>query len=205
MAKKINHLDEQQIIEAVIDERGLDAVLRRHLFECSACQAEKEALKAGSIGSVKFHAKGRPEHFRKPTISELWAGVFKPVWKIRPSLGVGVAFASILGPSSEPVDTQTGKGIYTLDAVYQEMLQDDKFMTEIEKLEENPLPRFYVDTDPDDDDKGDRTRRDERRRHCDPGWWIARCLRIPWVTLSSSFIAPGFCISLSSSSGSVST
>ena len=38
MAKKISHLDEQQIIEAVMDQSGLDEALRRHLFECSACR-----------------------------------------------------------------------------------------------------------------------------------------------------------------------
>ena len=152
MAKKINHLDEQQIIEAVIDERGLDAGLRRHLFECAACHAAKEALQAGLDRFGQVSREGTPEHFRKPTISELGAGVFKPVWKIRPSLGIGVAFASILALLLSPL-TLNRERIYTLDAVYQEMLQDDKFMTEIETLVENPLPHFYVDIDPGDDDK----------------------------------------------------
>jgi hypothetical protein len=152
MAKKINHLDERQIIEAVIDERGLDPVLRRHLFECAACHAEKEALRAGLDRFGQISREGTPKHFRKPAISELGAGVFKPVWGIRPSLGIGVAFASILALLLSPL-TLNRERIYTLDAVYQEMLQDDKFMTEIENLEENPLPHFYVDTDPGDDDK----------------------------------------------------
>src|ERR1039458_10368256 len=96
MAKKINHLDEQQIIEAVINERSLDAALRRHLFECSICQTEKCALQAGLERFGQISHEGTPAHFRKPRISEQGAGVFKPVWKIRPSLGIGLAFASIL-------------------------------------------------------------------------------------------------------------
>jgi len=40
----------------------------------------------------------------------------------------------------------------SLDKIYKEMVQDDKFMTEIEKLENNPLPRFYVEmSDPSED------------------------------------------------------
>lgn len=152
MTKKINHLDEQQIIEAVIDGRGLDANLRRHLFECAACHAEMEALQAGLDRFGQISRDGMPEHFRKPAISELGTVVFKPVWRIRPSLGIGVAFASILALLLSPL-TLNRERIYTVDAVYQEMLQDDKFMTEIENLEENPLPRLYVDTDPGDDDK----------------------------------------------------
>ena len=42
--KKISHLDEKQIIEAVTDERGMDGALRSHLLECPDCRAQKEAL-----------------------------------------------------------------------------------------------------------------------------------------------------------------
>ncbi len=144
MAKKIKHLDERQIIEAVINERGLDAALRRHLFECSACRAEKSALQAGLDQFGQISREGTPSDFRKPRISEQWAGVFKPVWKIRPALGIGVAFASILALLLSPLTLKRDR-IYTISVVYQEMVQDEKFMTEIEKLEENPLPHFLVD------------------------------------------------------------
>ncbi|MGA2400083.1 MAG: hypothetical protein ABSG91_00055 [Syntrophobacteraceae bacterium] len=153
MAKKISHLDEQQIIEAVLDQSGLDEGLRRHLFECSACRSEKEALRGRLERFGQISREEAPAHFRKPRMSEQGAGVFKPVWRIRPSLGMAVAFASILLLLLSPLTIKRDR-IYTLDMVYKEMLQDEKFMTEVEKLEENPLPHIYVDiADPGDDDK----------------------------------------------------
>jgi hypothetical protein len=153
MTKTINHLDEQQIIEAAIDQRGLDAALRRHLFECSVCNDKKKALQAGLELFGKVSREETPANFRKPRIVEQGAVVFKPVWKIRPSLGIGVAFASILALLLSPLTLKMDR-IYTLSVVYQEMVQDDKFMTEIETLVENPLPHFYVGVgDPGDDDK----------------------------------------------------
>lgn len=150
--KKISHLDDKQIIEAVINERGLDGALRRHLFECSVCRAQKEALQAGLARFGQISRAETPENFRKPMLLES-AGVRRPVWKIRPALGLGLAFASILVLLLSPLTLQKDK-LYTQDMVYREMLQDEKFMTEIEKLEENPLPRFYVDIgDPGDDER----------------------------------------------------
>lgn len=45
--------------------------------------------------------------------------------------------------------------LFTQDVVYREMAQDQKFMSEIEQLEENPLPRIYVDIGDPSDDEGD--------------------------------------------------
>ncbi len=152
--KKITHLDDTQIIEAVIDERVLDGALRRHLIECPACRAQKQALQ-GRLARFGQISRGEaPENFRKPMVPEKSAGVLRPVWKIRLALlGLGVAFASILALLLSPLTLERDR-VYTQDVVYREMLQDQKFMTEIEKLEENPLPRFHVDIgDPGDNER----------------------------------------------------
>ena len=155
--KKISHLDEKQIIEAVTDERGLDGALRRHLFECPDCRAQKEALQ-GRLARFGQISRGEaPLDFRKPRISEKSAGVLRPVWRIRPAFGMGMAFALILALLLSPLTLKRDK-LYTQDVVYREMLQDEKFMTEIEKLEENPLPGFYVGIgDPGDDERDIQT------------------------------------------------
>ncbi len=152
--KKISHLDEKQIIEAVMDERGLDGALRRHLFECSACRVQKEVLQ-GRLARFGQISRGEvPLDFRKPRISGKSAGVSGPAWRIRPAFGIGMAFALILALLLSPLTIKRDKTLYTQDAVYREMLQDEKFMTEIEKLEENPLPGFYVDIgDPGDNER----------------------------------------------------
>lgn len=151
--KKISHLDEKQIIEAVIDEGGLDGALRGHLFECPACRAQKEALQ-GRLARFGHISRGEtPLDFRKPRVFEKSAGVLRPVWRIRPAFGMGLAFASILALLLSPLTLKRDR-LYTQDVVYREMLQDEKFMAEIEKLEENPLPGFYVGIgDPGDDER----------------------------------------------------
>ena len=154
--KKISHLDEIQIIEAVADEKGLDGALRRHLFECSSCRAQKEALQ-GRLARFGQISRGEaPLDFRKPRVSEKSAGVLRPAWGIRPALGLGVALASVIALLLSPL-TLTRDKLYTQDVVYREMLQDEKFMTEIEKLEENPLSGFYVIGDPGDDERDIQT------------------------------------------------
>ena len=154
--KKISHLDEKQIIEAVTDEGGLDGALRRHLFECPACRVKKEALQGGLARFGQISRGEAPLDFRKPRVSEKSAGVLRPVWRMRPALGMGVALASIVALLLSPLTLKRDR-LYTQDVVYREMLQDEKFMTEIEKLEENPLPGFYVIGDPGDDERDIQT------------------------------------------------
>ena len=111
MAKKIGHLDEQQIIEAVIDEKGLDAGLRRHLFECPSCHAEKEALRAGWLASVRFHVKGRLSisgNRRYPN----WGPACSKRCGKSPLTRIWRGFRFDSGPSSEPIDTQQGEDLY---------------------------------------------------------------------------------------------
>jgi hypothetical protein len=152
--KKVSHLEDIQIIEALIDESGLDRELRRHLFECPACRAQKEALEVGLARFGQISRGQAPANFRKPRFVEQGAGRFGLVWKIRPALGLGMVFATLLALLVSPLTIKRDK-LYTQDVVYREMLQDEKFMTEIEKLEENPLPRFYVDIGDPGDDEGD--------------------------------------------------
>jgi hypothetical protein len=145
MVEKISHLDEQQIIEAAIDASGLDAELRRHLFECSACRAQKLALEGRLARLGQISREQTAVEFRKPEIfQQKPAGIFKRAWEISPVFRMGVVFASLLILLLTPLTLKKDM-IYTLDRVYQEMRQDDEFMNEIEKLEDNPFPRSYVD------------------------------------------------------------
>ncbi|MGA2026193.1 MAG: hypothetical protein ABSH17_03870 [Syntrophobacteraceae bacterium] len=155
--KKISHLDKKQIIEAVTDERDLDGALRRHLLECPDCRAQKEALQGRLARFGHISRSEAPLDFRKPRVLEKGAGALRPVWRIRPAFGMGMAFALILALLLSPMTLKRDR-LYTQDVVYREMLQDEKFMTEIEKLVENPLPGFYVGIgDPGDDERDIQT------------------------------------------------
>ncbi|MEN6437850.1 MAG: hypothetical protein ABFD97_04655 [Syntrophobacter sp.] len=159
MAKQITgHLNEEQIIESVIDKSGLDSAVRRHLLECSACRAEKEALENRLTRFGQFSREHAPSPRRWPRLLERRpASTIRPSWRIRPSfgMGMGLVLASFLALLLNPHLFKPKKDV-ALEKVYQEMLRDEQFMSEIEKLEENPLPRFYVDiTDFSDQDGSD--------------------------------------------------
>jgi len=153
MGEKISHFDDKQIIEAVIDEGALDADLREHLLECSACRRQKESLQASLQNFGWISRAHAPANFRKPKIPRQGAESAGPLWKFRPALAFAAAVALVvllLSPLTFKKDR-----IFTQDDVYREMVQDEKFMSEIENLEENSLPRFYVDIGEEGEDEGD--------------------------------------------------
>jgi hypothetical protein len=160
MAKLITgHLSEEQVIEAIMGEAGPDGEIRSHLFECSACRAEKEVLEGRLIRFGQLSREQTPLPLRRPRLSGDAAPSVKPSWRIRPSFGMGFAVAFLLAILLSPHILRNSKGT-SLERVYKEMLQDDKFMTEIEKLEDDPLPRFYVDMSDPSDDGSDDTEND---------------------------------------------
>jgi hypothetical protein len=149
------HLSEKQISEAVMDEAGLDGEVRGHLLDCSACRDKKEVLEGRLTRFGQLSREYTPLPLRRPRLAGDRVPSIKPVWKLRPSLGMGLAAALLmvvfLGPHFSRSSKETN-----LAQIYKEMAQDDKFMTEIEKLEENPLPRFYVEmSDPSEDEPDD--------------------------------------------------
>ena len=151
---KVSHLDDKQIVRAVIDEGGLDAELRRHLSGCSACRAQKEAL-AGELARFGQISRAQaPLNYRKPRIVERSTGRFAPLWRARPALGLGLVFATLLVLLLSPMAIKRDR-LFTQEVVYREMVQDQKFMTEIEKLEENPLPHFYVNMEDQGEEEAD--------------------------------------------------
>jgi len=146
------HLSEETIIDAIIDEAGLGADVRRHLLQCPACRAEKEALEGKLTRFGQLAQERMPEPRRRPRLSVERSREAGRTWRFRPTFGMGLAMASLIILVLSPFVVRHGKQP-SLDKVYLEMLQDEKFMAEIENLEENPLPKFYVEiSDPTDQD-----------------------------------------------------
>jgi hypothetical protein len=155
MMEKISHLDEQQIIEAVIDPSGLDTASRRHLFECSVCRVQKLALEGRLARFGQISREQTAVEFTKPEIfSHKPAGIFKWAWEISPVFRMAFVLASLIILLFTPL-TLKKDTIYTLDKVYQEMRQDAEFMNEVEKLEDNPFPRSYMEIATPGEDDGD--------------------------------------------------
>ncbi len=141
--KKTKHLDDNQIIAALIDENGLNGLLRRHLSECPTCRGQKEQLQAGLAQFGKISRDSIPLTYRRPELIDNRARGISRNWKFAPALAF-IAAAVLLAFFLTPIAVDKDK-IFTRKVVYQEMLRDQKFMAEVKTLEENPLPGFYVD------------------------------------------------------------
>ncbi|MGC9195413.1 MAG: hypothetical protein ACP5IL_08170 [Syntrophobacteraceae bacterium] len=138
--KEISHLDEKQIIEAVIDESGLPGMLRGHLSACPACRARKEGLQESLARLGALSCSDIPPVFRKPTLK---TAATPRGWTLRPAL-VLLASLALLFLFLTPMTVDRDR-VFSKAVVYREMLQDQKFMAEVQSLEENPLPSFYRD------------------------------------------------------------
>ncbi len=138
--KETNHLDDKQIIEAVIDENGLPEMLRSHLSECRACRIRKDGLQESLARLGTISRSGIPPVFRKPRLK---TGESPKGWVVKPAL-VLLASLALLFLFLTPMTVNSDR-VFSKAVVFREMLQDQKFMAEVQSLEENPLPSFYRD------------------------------------------------------------
>jgi hypothetical protein len=145
MANQITgHLDQDRIIEAILDRSGLDSGVRRHLVECPECRAEKLALESRLAQFGELARENAPLPLKSPRLILDKSRAARPDWRLRPAFGMGLVLASLLVFLLNPYLLMPKKDA-TLQKIYTEMLQDEKFMAEIDKLTDDPLPRFYAD------------------------------------------------------------
>lgn len=139
MKVRVGHLNEGQIIDAVIDEKGLKEAPRRHLEMCPLCREEKAALTAelDRLGQMAVNFTPAPQ--RRPFIA---ARESRPLAFRRMALAAGFAAALLValiwGPTffSDPRIQEV--------AELSDEDQMDLFLVE-DILEESALPEHYMD------------------------------------------------------------
>lgn len=135
------HLDENELIWAVIAEDELRFGVRKHLSACPVCQKKKQQFEK-ELDRLGFMSENYAPMPRKkiPIISQEKSRV----WLFRP---VAAGFAAVIlltvGVFWEPLFK--GSQENQLADLIHEMEQDQQLMTEIRALEENLLPDFYMD------------------------------------------------------------
>ncbi len=146
MANRIKgHLDRDRIIEAIVDEGGFGPEGRRHLVECPECRAEKTALESRLALFGELSRESAVSPVVRPRLILDKSKRYRPDRMLRPALGMGVLVASLLVVLLNPYFFKPKKDA-GLEKIYTEMIQDAKFMAEIDKLTtDDPLPRFYSD------------------------------------------------------------
>lgn len=139
------HLDDDQLVWAVVDEAELPLPLREHLSTCPVCRANKAqtAKNLSRLGQMAERFAPLPAHsislpVEEPRSTTRWS------WGWQTYAGAAVAAALVLavfwrtpvppGPSGE-----NGNMMAT------EIQEAEQFMTEIAMLVDNALPAVYLD------------------------------------------------------------
>jgi len=139
------HLNEDQIIWAVVDETELPPSIREHLAQCPDCRGQKAALeynlKALGNTAVRFAPYPKrpfvlPEVEARLSRSHGWS-VRRHSWGLAPAM-CAVFVALFLGWSIFFKLPQN-----RLARVEEGMQKDRQFMTEINNLVEDPLLQEY--------------------------------------------------------------
>ena len=141
---KETHLDEDDIIRAVVDQKDLPQSLQHHLADCPSCQARYRKLSGPlfQLGRIAQDLVPGPKHsivLPEPSRSKrLW---FLP-WQWPSFVTGGLAITAVLAFLLwfQLSTTHTPSPWELLD---QEMTEDQNFMSEIRLLEEYALPQIY--------------------------------------------------------------
>ncbi len=140
-----NHLTEDQILMALVDESELDLKFQSHLAACPLCNSEKIKIERG-IGELSRTAKRMtPMPTRSIRLPEtksrsfFWSG-----WRLSPVMGIALATVLVLMVLWRPARFYHQPDLGR-DMLSQEMDEDHQFMTEVEILVENALPKEYQD------------------------------------------------------------
>jgi len=143
--KEENHLDEDQLIRAIVDETDLSPSVRDHLSSCPLCRAGMEQIEQDLTGLGKTAERLAPAENRKVSLPA-WGPSRVNQWFLnwRLSFGAIAAAAMVLLVVWWSIQN---KIIHeeTLDIMAQVTWEDDAFMTEISILTENAMPQVYLD------------------------------------------------------------
>ncbi len=135
------HLEENDILQAVIDDADLSRRVKQHLNECSQCRLQKERFEQEltRLGQLAQHYA--PATRRRVTVAD--ARVRAPFLNLKlaagaaaVAAGVIVVWVALLIQSQQPARVEN---------LAQNMVEAERLMTEIDGLVENALPAVYLE------------------------------------------------------------
>jgi len=135
------HLNEDQIIRAVVDEDDLTASERNHLLQCFTCQREKRAFEQvlNRLGEMSEELLPSPRRRFAPDAQEN-----RSLWRWRPALAVGFVIVLLMIGiwwTSFFTRVQENGSMH----ITQKMESDQQFMAESTFIEDYALPNRYID------------------------------------------------------------
>lgn len=148
MSMDKGHLGPEELSRSIVDEEGLAGQSREHLKLCPVCRKERQYLMEQLDLMGRSARQYAPEPVRKIILPLTEEGSLQG-WTFGWGLTLKVAAAAALVvltvswmmnfPYAPEMDQAS---------IAREMVGDEKLMTEITMLEENPLPEAYEEISP---------------------------------------------------------
>jgi hypothetical protein len=135
------HLEENDILQAVIDTADLPMEQQKHLVDCPRCRSQKERLEheLAHLGHLaERYAPEQKRHVRLPSQKKR-----SPIFSRRfvvSAAAVAAVFLVVWGTFLIRSQQQGSVGNLAKD-----MVEAERLMTEINGLVENALPQVYLD------------------------------------------------------------
>jgi hypothetical protein len=137
------HLDEDQLILAVIDKTDLPAEMQRHLEICPECQKETARLETDLETIGDLAAASTPKLSRSVVFTVEKRSFFDRVYPYRAWVAVAASILLLIAISwSGWLGTLSGT---KMKASVTETWEDQVLMMEISSLTENALPEIFLD------------------------------------------------------------
>ena len=139
-----HHLDEQELIQAVVDESDLPQSMQAHLVTCHQCRASKESFEQelASLGQMAERYAPKPQKRIVLPVHEAKSN-FWTFLNRRNAIGSAVTVAAVLivfwGTTIVRNLTE-----YGTDRGPSELMEAKQLMTEVNMLVDNALPPLYL-------------------------------------------------------------
>ena len=138
------HLHDDQIIRSLVDKTDLPAAVREHLASCPQCRAARENLKrtAVRLGDLaRMNAPTRQKTIRLPGRKPQKTAWWSRDWRTLSALGAAAGIVLVIGVllSLHTIQERSQAKLYD------EMIKDERFMSEINLLQKSDLPQSWLD------------------------------------------------------------
>jgi hypothetical protein len=144
-SKNNHHLDENQLIKAVVDASDLPAAVQAHLAACPQCRSSKqnfaqELTQLGRIAGLSVPKPQRRILLPAPKSGSRFSGFLD--WR-----GVIVAAATVAAVFMVVWGTNMARNfsVHRAANLTAEMRDAKQLMTEVNSLVDNALPSFYLE------------------------------------------------------------
>ena len=144
-SENTHHLDDEQLIQAIVDAADLPESVRAHLAQCSRCLEDKNGFELEMTKLGQKAEQFAPQPRRRiilpvPKTRNPFRNLLN--WRNLAAAAATVTAVFILVWGTNIVRNFSEPGTENLTA---EMVEAEKLMTEVNTLVDNALPPFYLE------------------------------------------------------------